>query len=328
MTKAYSLLEAVTLLGPGSAYILSALSSRYIPITLFPYYIALGSQVLASIYAIIAVPETLSPEHQAEVDSIHSQEGILEALVLPVIKPIKPLRLLLPRKEKDGWHWRLSILTLSLLFTTSGTVFIVTASLLFLSDKFAFSPEYNAWVLAYLAFAKGGYLTLVFPSIQRWGRRLFHKYGSGTGSTGERQPLLDTPADEAEHSGDSKQTEQEEANQFDIILLFISVCFDAVSLVLVSLSTDYKHALVAFGIFALGAGDNPTYKSVFVASVPEEHASKSRRCLYSARANHYQANRSPHLTWSSTLRGSSPLSCWEACMRYSPRWANPRCFSS
>lgn len=275
MTKSYSLLEAVTLLGPGSAYILSALSSRYIPITLFPYYIALASQLFASTYAIIAVPETLSSEHQAEVDSVHSQEGIIEAIVLPVIKPIKPLRLLLPRKEKDGWHWRLSILTLSLLFTTSGTVFIVTASLLFLSDKFAFNPESNAWVLAYLAFAKGGYLTLVFPSIQRWGRRLFHKYGqSSQGGNDERQPLLDNEDGERR---DTKESKQEEANKFDVILLFISVCIDAISLILISLSTDYKHALVAFGIFALGAGDNPTYKSVFVASVPEEHASESVR---------------------------------------------------
>jgi hypothetical protein len=149
------------------------------------------------------------------------------------------------------------------LFTTAGTVFIVTASLLFLSDKFAFNPEKNAWVLAYLAFAKGGYLTLVFPYIQRWGRRLFHRY-----TTEERQPLL---------RGVSQTSieKKDEANQFDVILLFLSVCVDAVSLVLVSLSTDYKHALIAFGVFALGGGDNPTYKSVFVAAVPEEHASES-----------------------------------------------------
>lgn len=324
MTKAYSLLEAVTLLGPGSAYILSALSSRYIPIILFPYYIALGSQFLATLYALIAVPETLPADTRAEVDSIHSQEGIIEAIVLPVIKPIKPLRLLLPRKEADGWHWRLSILTVSLLFTTSGTVFIVTASLLFLSDKFAFNPESNAWVLAYLAFAKGGYLTLVFPSIQRWGRRVFHKYGQGkgkvSGGEGERQPLLEN------NGGESKEAKQEEANQFDVILLFLSVCIDAVSLVGVSLAQDYKHALVAFGIFALGAGDNPTYKSVFVASVPEEHASKSFRRSRTDSADR-QANPSRRWIWSSMRRDSYRPSCWEVCMRYLQRWAGRRCFS-
>ena len=76
-----------------------------------------------------------------------------------------------------------------------------------------------------------------------------------------------------------------------MILLFFSVCFDAVALMLVSTSVTWKHALVGtfpyafftipadtgtgFGILAFGAGDNPTYKSVFVSSVPTEHASKS-----------------------------------------------------
>lgn len=60
-----------------------------------------------------------------------------------------------------------------------------------------------------------------------------------------------------------------------VILLFLSVCFDAVALMLVSTSVTWKHALVGFGFLSLGAGDNPTYKSVFVSSVPSEHASGS-----------------------------------------------------
>jgi hypothetical protein len=58
---------------------------------------------------------------------------------------------------------------------------------------------------------------------------------------------------------------------------------------LVSTSTTWKHALVGesqlqksdyssligFGILAFGSGDNPTFKSVFVSSVPTEHASES-----------------------------------------------------
>ena len=57
--------------------------------------------------------------------------------------------------------------------------------------------------------------------------------------------------------------------------MFLSVSFDAISLILVSLAQTWQQALVAFGIFALGSGDNPTYKSVFVATVPDQHASTS-----------------------------------------------------
>lgn len=59
------------------------------------------------------------------------------------------------------------------------------------------------------------------------------------------------------------------------ILVFLSVSFDAISLILVSLAQTWQQALMAFAIFALGSGDAPTYKSVFVAAVPDQHASTS-----------------------------------------------------
>jgi hypothetical protein len=83
-------------------------------------------------------------------------DHVVEPVVDAVVEPIKPLALLLPHRGKHGsLEWRLFILTLSLLATTSGvrlplkptgnaddqTVFIATASLLFLSDKFQFNPE-------------------------------------------------------------------------------------------------------------------------------------------------------------------------------------------
>ena len=67
-------------------------------------------------------------------------------------------------------------------------------------------------------------------------------------------------------------------------MAFLSVAFDTVSLVLVSLSRTYQHVLgckstpparadaPAFAVLALGSGDNPTYKSVFVSAVPPEDA--------------------------------------------------------
>ena len=129
------------------------------------------------------------------------------------------------------------------------TIFIATASLLFLSDKFNFQPEGNAWVLAFLTFSKFVYIVLIFPLLQRSGRRAYHWYN--TRRRGETKPLLSRM--------DSVGNTPEEANHFDVsvnvtsrllftvqvILLFVSVCFDAVGLILVSLSKSYKQALVS-----------------------------------------------------------------------------------
>lgn len=114
--------------------VISALSSRYIPIVLFPYYLALGAQLLSSLYALLFVPETLSKvdDHESiasESVSDEEEETMMEAIVDHVVEPvmeavtepIKPLALLLPHRGKNGsLEWRLFILTMSLLATTSG----------------------------------------------------------------------------------------------------------------------------------------------------------------------------------------------------------------
>jgi hypothetical protein len=75
------------------------------------------------------------------------------------------------------------------------------------------------------------------------------------------------------------------------ILVFLSVTFDAIALILVSLAQSPQAAIVAFGVFALGSGDAPTYKSVFVAAVPERHASECRRASASAVASQLRDER-------------------------------------
>ena len=145
-------MEAVSLLGPGLAYseflhrlsvqireahisVISALSSRYIPIVLFPYYLALGAQISSSLYALVVVPETLRKQNDQESEVSDEEtddeenetvvEALVENVVEPVVEavtvPIKPLALLLPHRGKHGaLEWRLFILTMSLLATTSG----------------------------------------------------------------------------------------------------------------------------------------------------------------------------------------------------------------
>lgn len=146
---------------------------------------------------------------------------------------------------------------------------------------------------------------LIFPWIQKGGRNLFNRIEArrsakkGKGASNERTPLV------RRKTGDRAV---DEANQFDVrlfssspntcrmdnnykpavhrtrtniqtILVFLSVTFDALSLLLVSFAQSPKQALMAFTLFALGSGDAPTYKSVFVAAVPDQHASQALAAL-------------------------------------------------
>ena len=133
--------------------VVSALASRYSKIVLLPYFIALGAQLSAGLYAIFFVPETLhendddnKTDSEDEGDEEEREGGFREAFeqtMETIVAPVKPLGLLVPHRDKETGRleWRLFLVTISLLATTSGVVFIPTASLLYLSDKFHFKAE-------------------------------------------------------------------------------------------------------------------------------------------------------------------------------------------
>ncbi|WRT66034.1 uncharacterized protein IL334_002985 [Kwoniella shivajii] len=282
-TKFYSRMEAVALLGPGTAYIVSALVSRYVNNIAVPYFIALGAQVGASAWSFFFIAEsrqfpTKEEDEQESSDGNASEGGSEEGGLIAGIAenleaPVKPLKLIWPHRHRGRFHWQLFVVALALFMTTSGTVFIATASLLFLSDKFQFEPENNAWMLAFFTFSRFAYLIILFPLILKFGRAGYNKYAlwkdNRKPNDGERQPLVrrDTSA------------KQSDANHFDVILAFFSVVIDAIALGFVSLSLSYQQVLAAFGIMAFGAGDNPTFKAVFVSFAPPENSSEALAAL-------------------------------------------------
>lgn len=64
--------------------------------------------------------DELDEEHEREEAEEHGWVETIETLVDPLVEPIRPLKLLLPRKENGVWHWRLFIVTLSMLSTSCG----------------------------------------------------------------------------------------------------------------------------------------------------------------------------------------------------------------
>ncbi|WWC88216.1 uncharacterized protein L201_003121 [Kwoniella dendrophila CBS 6074] len=286
-TRFYSRMEAVALLGPGTAYIISAVVSRYVSNIAVPYFIALGAQVGASLWSFFFIAETKQfnkndNNHNEEnsddddgnsVSSSNQGRGIVAEITESLEAPVKPLKLIWPHKHKGKLHWELFVVALSLFMTTSGTVFIATASLLFLSDKFNFNPENNAWMLAFLTFSRFAYLIILFPFILKFGRAGYNRYllwkQKRMQGDRERQPLIRRDTSDR----------QEDANYFDVILAFFSVIIDALALGFVSLSLSYQQVLGAFAIMAFGAGDNPTFKAVFVSYAPPEHSSEALAAL-------------------------------------------------
>ncbi|KAJ9095405.1 hypothetical protein QFC20_006687 [Naganishia adeliensis] len=296
-SKYYSRLESMALFGPCLAFVISALANRYTPWVTLPYYIALTSQFLAALYALLAIRETLPHDPSSEVLSDTASETGSVPLVMravgKVAVPVKPLAVIMPyRDEKGVWRWELLALSISLFATTCGTVFVPTAVLFFLSDKFGFNTEKNAWVLSYLAATRAFYLFLIFPFVLRYGRAVFHWLKERRAAREETRPLLEQRASVA--SALRRKNTADEANHFDVILAFGSVVLDGLSFAFVFMAPSYQYVLaswlffmqdvinlvlVAFILVALGAGDVPSYRSVFIASVPEERATEALAAL-------------------------------------------------
>lgn len=74
----------------------------------------------------------------------------------------------------------------------------------------------NGWVLAYLTFTRFAYLLLIFPFLQRGGRRLYHRYqvyrSKSSTHPNERSRLI-------QRQSYREREEKSEANHFDV-----SVC--------------------------------------------------------------------------------------------------------
>ncbi|GHJ88029.1 hypothetical protein NliqN6_4431 [Naganishia liquefaciens] len=282
-SKYYSRLESMALFGPCLAFVISALANRYTPYVTLPYYIALASQLLASLYAFSAIRETLCAEKDTSSDEENdasTSEGLVERAVDRVAVPVKPLRVLIPwRDERGVLRWELAALAISLFATTCGTIFIPTAVLFFLSDKFNFNTEKNAWVLAYLAATRAFYLFCIFPFILRYGRAVFHwlKERKRAARDGEARPLLASRPSIA--SSLMRKNTADEANHFDVILAFGSVVLDGLSFAFVFMAPSYQYVLASFILVALGAGDVPSYRSAFIAASPEDRTTEALAAL-------------------------------------------------
>jgi hypothetical protein len=164
---------------------------------------------------------------------------VVESVVEAIVEPVKPLALLLPHRGKHAsLEWRLFILTMSLLATTSGvspqsisreqadridrlhrhSITTVPERQVPIQPRSRMCPimivltEQNAWVLAFLTFSRFAYLVLLFPLVQRFGRIAYNRYAARKiKNNGERAPLLSSNSFKA-------KKENEEANHFDVSL--------------------------------------------------------------------------------------------------------------
>ncbi|KAJ9121996.1 hypothetical protein QFC24_004579 [Naganishia onofrii] len=232
---------------------------------------------LAAAYALVAIRETLArlqrksdSDTTEDDESTHSDNGsevgsitAIATAVKTAAIPVKPLRVLIPyRDEKGVLRWELLALAISLFATTCGTVFVPTAVLFFLSDKFGFDTEKAS------------------PSCARKERKQLtptRKTERQMKQGGETRPLLDQRASVA--SEIRRRNNAEEANHFDVILAFASVCLDGLSFAFVFKAPSYQYVLASFILVALGSGDVPSYKSVFIATVPDDRATEALAAL-------------------------------------------------
>ncbi|KAJ9096823.1 hypothetical protein QFC21_005094 [Naganishia friedmannii] len=242
-SKYYSRLESMALFGPCLAFVISALTSRYTPYVTLPYYIALASQFLAAAYAFVAIRETLSTLHYQS--HAHATADDNEST------------------HSDSQSEVGSVTAIAIAVKAAAIPVKPLRVLIPYRDE----RGVLRWELLALAITtRGFYLFLIFPFVLRYGRAAFHwlktrkmerrmKQVDAGGE--ETRPLLDQRASVA--SDIRRRNNAEEANHFD--------------------APSYQYVLASFILVALGSGDVPSYKSVFIATVPDDRATEALAAL-------------------------------------------------
>ncbi|KAL7410284.1 major facilitator superfamily domain-containing protein [Mrakia frigida] len=296
-TPWYSRIGAASTFGIALAFLSTNLVTLVSPNIFGPFYLAMALQTLTAAYAFVFIPETrVQPEvtERTVWEESFSLRGLLSKLFIP----LKPLLLLLPRKNVyEERSWTLFLLS-SCTFISMSAGYTALALIMYMQNHFHFTPGQNGYVLAWLLGSRFVYLILIFPIILKYGRTAYHRYqlrhpihikgsvveAGTTPVSSETTPLLNNEVpspDQAAVDGEVLVVEApaQLANHFDVILAYFSLLAGVVGLLLVAVSTVWQEVIAAFGVLSTDAGFGPCLKSVFLACVDPSQASESLAAL-------------------------------------------------
>ncbi|WVF69934.1 hypothetical protein IAT40_004718 [Kwoniella sp. CBS 6097] len=272
-TSQFGVLTGVIMLGSSAGYTLGGLAFNYFGL-LAPFQCAFALLCFCTIFGSLFLPY-LAPEHKDETAS--------SALKAEKKKQsfLAPLKIFIPRLfHKDGKlqrDYNLLLLGAGAFFSVLATGYVGVALQLVGTDAFGFKPGQSGMMLSGNLLVKAFFLSICFPRIITYGRRLLsHRTDIPSSAATDEHPESPLEAEEPDDVGAPREdqartpTDVLHGSTFDLYFLRWSIFVDGLLTGLTTLSTKGWHLYLAAGVLPFASATGSACKGVTLDFVSQE----------------------------------------------------------
>ncbi|EJU02344.1 MFS general substrate transporter [Dacryopinax primogenitus] len=269
-TSGLSFLGAAATLGLTPSFVLGGYITEHWKHVTAVYWVTLALQVCVLLYEVFFLPESyvLAERREAIEEMQHvmdsdladdGKSGLVHSLkqaVRPILSILEPLLVLIPiipgQNQRDC---SLLIAGFASFLWFAGSHYLGLAVMMRLINEFHSPPDQNGLGISLLMGGKGLFLVFVFPSVIRYGRKLYARYA-------ERRGM--------------HLTTQEIMRRTDTVLIVGSDIIDAFFISMIGVSKTKYGVFASALLMGFGAGGHIALNSLLVSSV---HHSQSDEIL-------------------------------------------------
>ncbi|WVQ97987.1 hypothetical protein IAU59_005107 [Kwoniella sp. CBS 9459] len=272
-TSQFGVLTGIIMLGSSAGYTLGGFAFNYFGL-LAPFQCAFGLLCFCTIFGSLFLPY-LAPEHKDETASPASKAQKKKQSFLA------PLKIFIPRLvEKDGKlqrDYNLLLLGAGAFCSVLATGYVHVALQLVGTDAFGFKPGQSGMMLSGNLLVKAFFLSICFPRIITYGRRLLsHRTDVPSSAATEEHPERPLEAEEPDDVGAPREDQARapadvlHGSTFDLYFLRWSIFIDGLLTGLTTLSTQGWHLYLAAGVLPFASATGSACKGVTLDFVSQE----------------------------------------------------------
>ncbi len=268
------ILQGCNMFGAAAGFLIGGILADVFNI-LTPFQVTLALFLASTVYVLLFLPWIAPPKDTPASSS--AQSGFARAF--------GPLRTIMPAKWalKDGRMWTSYgplLLAAGVFLAVLATGYIPTLLQLYATDRFAFGPKRNSYLVSSHSFLRGLFLTLGFPRIISSGRAFMerHRLANSNPTASEIRPLVSgtaTPLPESEvgramqDEADrdiqpTKLADDQETYDFDLLYTRYSLLIDGIITLGAAFVTRGWHMFLIGSILPLGAGTASSAKGTIL----------------------------------------------------------------
>ncbi|KAI5480150.1 hypothetical protein MNV49_001811 [Pseudohyphozyma bogoriensis] len=273
-TARFGILQGISMLGTATGYVVGGLIGDLLgPVA--PFQVTFCLLVLSTLLSTFCLPY-IAPtpdEPKAGAEGKKSAAG-------GILGFLSPLKVFLPRVvavEEGGngkTYWGLTLLGSSVFTGVLAVSFVPFLLQLYATNTFAFHPTENGILLSANSLSRALFLTLLFPRIIAWGRKLYTTSTTPTPPSEIHIPTApadidpSTQPDAEEPALPPPMTDVGHGAQFDLVFVRWSMVLDGILTACTMLSSQGWHMYLAAGVLPLASGTAPASKGVIMEMVP------------------------------------------------------------